>query len=184
MGSSRIRAQTRVPCIGRRILNHCTTREVLISLFESQLISILDSICYLSSPLPCNITFTGWGIRMRSSLGAIILLPQVCKNICTGGPWRVNRTPSCTVSGSFLEPFSAAPSLPPPPPRNPLHPPPPSPLEAPHPGCPDPPLSRTAIIFGSPGPVRCGKIKRKEREGARKRRAGRGEGRETWKLRL
>ena len=28
MGSSRIRAQTRVPCIGRRILNHCATREV------------------------------------------------------------------------------------------------------------------------------------------------------------
>ena len=28
MGSSRTRALTRVPCIGRRILNHCTTREV------------------------------------------------------------------------------------------------------------------------------------------------------------
>ena len=26
-GSSRTRARTRVPCIGRRILNHCTTRE-------------------------------------------------------------------------------------------------------------------------------------------------------------
>ena len=29
VGSSRTRARTRVPCIGRRILNHCTTREVL-----------------------------------------------------------------------------------------------------------------------------------------------------------
>ena len=28
VGSSRIRARTRVPCIGRQILNHCTTREV------------------------------------------------------------------------------------------------------------------------------------------------------------
>ena len=28
MGSSRTRAQTCVPCIGRRILNHCATREV------------------------------------------------------------------------------------------------------------------------------------------------------------
>ena len=28
VGSSRTRARTRVPCIGRRILNHCTTREV------------------------------------------------------------------------------------------------------------------------------------------------------------
>ncbi|XP_073649767.1 translin-associated protein X isoform X4 [Tursiops truncatus] len=29
VGSSRTRARTRVPCIGRRTLNHCTTREVL-----------------------------------------------------------------------------------------------------------------------------------------------------------
>ena len=28
IGSSRTRARTRVPCIGRRILNHCVTREV------------------------------------------------------------------------------------------------------------------------------------------------------------
>ena len=28
MGSSRTRARTRVPCTGRRILNHCATREV------------------------------------------------------------------------------------------------------------------------------------------------------------
>ena len=27
MGSSRTRARTHVPCIGRQILNHCTTRE-------------------------------------------------------------------------------------------------------------------------------------------------------------
>ena len=30
VGSSRTRDRTRVPCIGRWILNHCTTREVLI----------------------------------------------------------------------------------------------------------------------------------------------------------
>ena len=29
VGSSRARARTRVPCIGRRILNHCATREAL-----------------------------------------------------------------------------------------------------------------------------------------------------------
>ena len=33
MGSSRTRALTRVPCIGRRILNHCVTREALSLLF-------------------------------------------------------------------------------------------------------------------------------------------------------
>ena len=33
VGSSQIRDRTHVPCIGRRILNHCTSREVL-SLFS------------------------------------------------------------------------------------------------------------------------------------------------------
>ena len=33
MGSSRTRTRTRVPCIGRRILNHCTSREVPLLLF-------------------------------------------------------------------------------------------------------------------------------------------------------
>ena len=33
VGSSRTRAPTRVPCIGRRILNHCTTREAPLALF-------------------------------------------------------------------------------------------------------------------------------------------------------
>ena len=36
MGSSRIRARTHVPCIGRRILNHCATRDALNSLFLSK----------------------------------------------------------------------------------------------------------------------------------------------------
>ena len=31
VGSSQTRARTRVPCIGRRILNHCTTREVQVA---------------------------------------------------------------------------------------------------------------------------------------------------------
>ena len=35
VGSSRIRDQTRVPCIGRRILNHRTTREVSIPYLTS-----------------------------------------------------------------------------------------------------------------------------------------------------
>ena len=34
VGSSQTRALTRVPCIGRQILNHCTTREARIYLFE------------------------------------------------------------------------------------------------------------------------------------------------------
>ncbi|XP_054937018.1 zinc finger protein 333 isoform X3 [Physeter macrocephalus] len=34
VGSSRTGAQTRVPCIGRRTLNHCATREALICCFD------------------------------------------------------------------------------------------------------------------------------------------------------
>ena len=33
VGSSRAGARTRVPCIGRRTLNHCTTREALVGVF-------------------------------------------------------------------------------------------------------------------------------------------------------
>ena len=33
VGSSQTRARTRVPCIGKEILNHCTTREVCIYSF-------------------------------------------------------------------------------------------------------------------------------------------------------
>ena len=32
VGSSRTRARTRVPCIGRQILNHCATREARLSI--------------------------------------------------------------------------------------------------------------------------------------------------------
>ena len=34
VGSSWTSVQTRVPCTGRRVLNHCTTREVPIHLFK------------------------------------------------------------------------------------------------------------------------------------------------------
>ena len=33
VGSSQTRARTRVPCIGRQILNHCATREALLQFF-------------------------------------------------------------------------------------------------------------------------------------------------------
>ena len=37
VGSSRTRARTRVPCIGRWILNHCATKEALHSSFDGHL---------------------------------------------------------------------------------------------------------------------------------------------------
>ena len=39
VGSSQTRAQTRVPCISRQILNHCATREALLRIFASMFIS-------------------------------------------------------------------------------------------------------------------------------------------------
>ena len=49
MGSSWTRAQTRVPCIGRRILNHCTTREAQDDIFKvgSQKEMLPSSCLYL-----------------------------------------------------------------------------------------------------------------------------------------
>ena len=47
VGSSQTRAQTRVPCIGRRILNHCTTREV-------PLIQLLKTSCGRSHSTQAN----------------------------------------------------------------------------------------------------------------------------------
>ena len=45
VGSSRTRARTRVPCIERRILNHCTTREVpKVGLFKNTYISVVEDI--------------------------------------------------------------------------------------------------------------------------------------------
>ena len=40
VGSSRTRARTRVPCIGRRILNHCATRDALLSFFMMRTLKI------------------------------------------------------------------------------------------------------------------------------------------------
>ena len=41
MGSSRTRARTRVPCIGRQILNHCTTREAQNHTFLKKVKSVV-----------------------------------------------------------------------------------------------------------------------------------------------
>ena len=38
VGSSQTRARTRVPCIGRQILNHCTTREALCLVSFTQIL--------------------------------------------------------------------------------------------------------------------------------------------------
>ena len=44
VGSSQTRARTRVPCIGRRTLNHCATREALYLFFDSLISMCLGMI--------------------------------------------------------------------------------------------------------------------------------------------
>ena len=47
VGSSRTRARTYVPCIGRRILNHCATREALYNIFLKVIYFIHSGLCFL-----------------------------------------------------------------------------------------------------------------------------------------
>ena len=57
VGSSRTRARTRVPCIGRWILNHCATREVLdLALLES--IYLLPGMKLRTLVIPLTFLFT------------------------------------------------------------------------------------------------------------------------------
>ena len=44
VGSSQTRAETRVPCIGRQILNHCATREAQLYVFLTGLRKVAESI--------------------------------------------------------------------------------------------------------------------------------------------
>ena len=62
VGSSRTRAQTRVPCIGRRILNHCATREAPIN--------VLIKRCHRDPQplLPCEDTARRHWLRTRRAL--------------------------------------------------------------------------------------------------------------------
>ena len=48
VGSSQTRARTYVSCIGRRILNHCVTREALHFFFKERFISFPVNIFFLS----------------------------------------------------------------------------------------------------------------------------------------
>ena len=55
VGSSRTRARTRVPCIGRQILNHCATRGALMICFH--LFKFINSCVYLGDTFICRYPF-------------------------------------------------------------------------------------------------------------------------------
>ena len=56
VGSSRTRDRTCVPCVGRRVLNHCTTREVPFSRYLVIVSPVLkDGSLIFSSQLPLHL---------------------------------------------------------------------------------------------------------------------------------
>ena len=72
VGSSQTRARTRVPCIGRRILNHCATREAPVCLF---LILSCMSCLYI---LEINPLLVSWfGNIFSHSVGFVFVLFMV-----------------------------------------------------------------------------------------------------------
>ena len=70
VGSFRIRDSTRVPCTGRRILNHCATREVLCQYFKITSLSI-KSHCHF------NWTVGTWDGTNRDGLASPHLPPPL-----------------------------------------------------------------------------------------------------------
>ena len=58
VGSSHTRARTRVPCIGRQILNHCATREALLYLYNKSCSQVM-SVLQLCLPLQCCVDYSG-----------------------------------------------------------------------------------------------------------------------------
>ena len=76
VGSSQTRARTRVPCIGRQTLNHCTTREaqkfLILMKFSLSIISFMDPVFGVipkkSLPYPRSSRFS----PMLSSMSFIV----------------------------------------------------------------------------------------------------------------
>ena len=69
VGSSWTRARTRVPCIGRRILNHCATREVPLPMIS--LVAHLENCASLQSYIKFTFIFyfNGNGLVKHKSVG-------------------------------------------------------------------------------------------------------------------
>ena len=101
MGSSQTRAQTRVPCIGRWILNHCATREVLPHFLKGSEPSIYFFSYYLQ-PKILTLTLEGRPSVIQS------LETQAEGHLAS--PWSgQNQDPSLQLAGQHHP--TAAPSL-------------------------------------------------------------------------
>ena len=111
MGSSWTRAQTRVPCIGRRILNHCATRKVpILMLSEKHLRSSHGQetsfyfaqwvTTFITATWRTNSTIRSHSMRMRISVQLVLQF---------------------LTPGFFISPLSTEPTTPPSPSNTKLH---------------------------------------------------------------
>ena len=87
VGSSQTRAGTRVPCIGRRILNHCTTREVPKQYFFDLIFSSKLWVFQPSHLL--SVLWSSWGLiwaqECPSGFAHLVLIlsgPDLIKQFC------------------------------------------------------------------------------------------------------
>ena len=91
VGSSQTRARTRVPCISRQILNHCTTREALVldfCLLEDFFKKFLKFICLLLAALGlccCAWTSSTWGYCFFVVVVVCELLTEVASVVVEHG---------------------------------------------------------------------------------------------------
>ena len=100
MGSSQTRAQTRVPCIGRRILNHCTTREVpIFILFDQKLLVISWSQCVMNLIMPNSLRDSTLTINVWEYWGWTRFILSFFFLLCSGGRGRE----TAVYLGSLLE---------------------------------------------------------------------------------
>ena len=81
--SSWTRAQTRVPCIGRRILNHCATREALIPFYCQITVHCMD-IQHFVYPFIHQCTFAFWLLKTASVNTDVQIFMWICFLISLG----------------------------------------------------------------------------------------------------
>ena len=80
VGSSQTRARTRVPCIGRRILNHCTTREAPAAFLTSVWRPYLSTSILLPFPQQ-SLTLLSWVPPAQAPPGLL------CTPACSSSTW-------------------------------------------------------------------------------------------------
>ena len=100
VGSSRARARTRVPCIGRRILNHCATRQVL----RLGILKFPDYWTFVTCELSLHLFRSLWGFFLTCKFFLVVRILNPCLSY-----WlQVVFSPKiivCFFSNSFLSCF-------------------------------------------------------------------------------